>query len=72
MCGGRSQTHEAARHVTSCTGNTADPEAEGGSVVARAEGGGGGKRLLTGAGFSGGLVNVLAPGRDDGRTTSEA
>lgn len=68
MCGGRSQTHEAARHVTSSTGNTADPEAEGGAVV---EGGGGGKRLLTGAGFSGGLVNVLAPGRDDGRTTSE-
>lgn len=57
--------------MTSSTENTADPEAEGGAVVARAEGGGGGKRLLTGAGFSGGLVNVLAPGRDDGRTASE-
>lgn len=32
-CGGRSQTHEAARHVTSSTGNTVDPEAEGGAVV---------------------------------------
>lgn len=41
--GERSQADEATRYMTLSTGNTADPEAESGCVVARAEGGGCGK-----------------------------